>query len=209
MQDRWSKSRLGAVLLRLTTVLGVTSVVALAVMTPGQAVPALGTATITHRQMSEHHKSSPVTHTHANAARVAAQESTITLPNSDGRLEQFWRGSDCALWHIWELQPGGPWSGSASLGGCLTSDIGGTTNADGRLEIFGRGTDNALWHIWQTQPNCCWSGWASLGGVLTSGPYMGFTSDGGIIVDVVGTDGNWWETYQTKPNCCWSGWFPI
>jgi len=79
-----------------STFLSISGVVALAVVTPGQAVPALGTATITHRQMSEHHKSSPVTHTHANAARVAAQESTITLPNSDGRLEQFWRGSDCA-----------------------------------------------------------------------------------------------------------------
>ncbi|MFK4581697.1 hypothetical protein [Bradyrhizobium ottawaense] len=43
--------------------------------------------------------------------------------NSDGRLEVFARGTDKALWHIWQDKPhAGPWSGWASLGGVLLSD---------------------------------------------------------------------------------------
>ena len=93
MQDRWTTFRIAAVLVRLTMVLSVTGVVTLAVMTPGRAVAARGTATITRGQTPERHHNSPVTPTHAKVTTVAAQESAITLPNSDGRLEQFWRGS--------------------------------------------------------------------------------------------------------------------
>ncbi|HEX4883612.1 MAG TPA: C1 family peptidase, partial [Casimicrobiaceae bacterium] len=59
------------------------------------------------------------------------------------------------------------WSGWATQGGVLTSDIAVDRNADGRMELFVRGTDNALWHKWQVAPNSPWSGWSSLGGVLT------------------------------------------
>jgi hypothetical protein len=31
--------------------------------------------------------------------------------NADGRLEIFTQGSDDALWHNWQLTPGGAWSG--------------------------------------------------------------------------------------------------
>ena len=53
--------------------------------------------------------------------------------NSDGRLEVFVRGTDDALWHIWQTVPhGGPWSAWASLGGNITSDpVGSTTVTDG------------------------------------------------------------------------------
>ncbi|WP_430650089.1 hypothetical protein [Bradyrhizobium liaoningense] len=35
----------------------------------------------------------------------------------------FARGTDNALWHIWQDKPhSGPWSGWASLGGVLLSD---------------------------------------------------------------------------------------
>ncbi|WP_208750680.1 hypothetical protein, partial [Bradyrhizobium daqingense] len=45
------------------------------------------------------------------------------IANSDGRLEAFARGTDNALWHIWQDKPhSGPWSGWASLGGVLLSD---------------------------------------------------------------------------------------
>jgi len=86
--------------------------------------------------------------------------------NKDGRLEVFARGTDNALWHIWQTAPNNGWSGWASLGGVITSLPTVTNDADSRLEVFARGTDNALWHIWQTAPNNGWSGWASLGGVL-------------------------------------------
>jgi hypothetical protein len=162
-----------------------------------------------------HTQTSVVSSTAAKAVRVDSSDAgvqviVVGLRNRDGRWEEFWRGSDCRLWHRWQLSPGGAWSGAASLGGCLTSDVDGEANADGRLEIFGRGTDNALWHIWQTSPNCCWSSWQSMGGAtLTSKPYTGLTSYRGIIVDAVRSDGYWWRRYQTAPNCCWSNWFRL
>ena len=61
----------------------------------------------------------------------------------------FVRGTDNALWHMWQTAPNNGWSGWASLGGVLTSNIGVGRNADGRLEAFVRGSDNALYHIWQ------------------------------------------------------------
>ncbi len=69
--------------------------------------------------------------------------------NADGRLEAFIRGNDNALWHLWQTAPSSGWSGWASLGGTLTSQIAVGHNADGRLEAFVRGTDNAVYHIWQ------------------------------------------------------------
>ena len=80
----------------------------------------------------------------------------------------FARGTDNAVWHIWQTAPNNGWSSWASLGGVITSLPVVTNDADGRLEVFARGTDNALWHIWQTAPNNGWSSWASLGGVLFS-----------------------------------------
>jgi hypothetical protein len=81
-----------------------------------------------------------------------------TGQNADGRLEVFARGSNNAVWHIWQSAPSsGPWSGWASLGGVITSNIAVGRNADGRLEVFVRGTDQAVWHRWQTAPNNGWN----------------------------------------------------
>jgi hypothetical protein len=137
---------------------------------------------------------------------MPADADILFLQNPDGRLEEFWRGSDCALWHSWQLTPGGAWSANASLGGCLTSGVDGESNADGRLEVFVRGTTNQIYHIWQGPFAGGWSGWASLGGVLVSGPYTSRTSYNGIIVDALGPDGIWHRRYQTAANCCWSDW---
>jgi C1A family cysteine protease/acylphosphatase len=98
------------------------------------------------------------------------------------------------------------WSGWASLGGVLTTDIAVFENADGRLEIFARGTDNAVWHNWQTAPNGGWSGWASLGGVVLTAPAVGRNNDGRLEVFAKGTDGAVWHNWQTAPNGGWSGW---
>src|SRR3954452_11630757 len=38
---------------------------------------------------------------------------------ADGRLDVFARGLDNALWHVWEIVPGGAWSAWTSLGGQL------------------------------------------------------------------------------------------
>jgi len=126
--------------------------------------------------------------------------------NADGRLEAFATGTDSALWHIWQVTPGGGWSGWASLGGILTSDRAVGRNADGRLEVFVRGTDDALWHIWQVSPGGGWSGWASLGGVITSDPFVTQNLDGRLEVFARGTDKALWHIWQTSPSNGWSGW---
>jgi acylphosphatase len=135
----------------------------------------------------------------------------ITTPpvvqnNLDGRLEVFARGTDNALWHIWQTAPNNGWSGWASMGGIITSVPSVGRNLDGRLEVFARGTDGALWHIWQTAPNNGWSAWASLGGVITSDPVVGRNRDGRLEVFARGTDGAIWHIWQTAPNNGWSGW---
>jgi len=98
------------------------------------------------------------------------------------------------------------WSGWASEGGVLTSQITVANDADGRLEVFVRGTDNALWHKWQVAPNSGWSGWASEGGVLTSDIAVGRNADGRLEAFVRGTDNALWRKGQVAPNSGWSPW---
>jgi hypothetical protein len=140
---------------------------------------------------------------------ASAGVESLYLLNRDGRLENFWRGDDCALWHKWQTSPGGDWSAPYSLGGCIVGKIDGETNADGRLEVFVRGTDDALHHIWQLEPGRGWGDWHSLNGVLRSEPYTYLTQYGGIYVRVIGTDGNWWVNRQAEAGCCWTGWYRI
>jgi hypothetical protein len=126
--------------------------------------------------------------------------------NADGRLETFARGTDNALWHIWQTSAGGGWSGWASLGGGITTDVVVASNHDGRLEAFARGTDNALWHIWQTSAGGGWSGWASLGGGITTSPCVGSNADGRLEAFARGTDNALWHIWQTSAGGGWSGW---
>lgn len=126
--------------------------------------------------------------------------------NKDGRIEVFARGSDNALWHLWQTAANGGWSGWASLGGVITSNPAVVRNADGRLEVFARGTDGALWHVWQTAPNSGWSGWASLGGRITSDPAATTNADGRLEVFARGTDGALWHIWQGGAQQGWSGW---
>jgi M6 family metalloprotease-like protein len=132
----------------------------------------------------------------------------VVAQNADGRLEVFVRGTDNALWHIWQ-QPGG-WSGWHSLGGGLTADPVVGRNKDGRLEVFARGLDNGLWHIWQTfQAGQPWSGWHSLGGGMTSEPAVGRNADGRLEVFIRGLDGALWHIWQGGPNAGWSNWHSL
>jgi acylphosphatase len=129
--------------------------------------------------------------------------------NSDGRIEVFARGTDDALWHIWQDAPhAGPWSAWSSLGGVITSDPAAALNSDGRVEVFARGTDGALWHIWQTVAHAGpWSAWASLGGVITSSPAVELNSDGRLEVFARGTDHALWHIWQTVAHTAsWSAW---
>ena len=100
----------------------------------------------------------------------------------------------------------GPWSGWASRGGVITSNITLGRNSDGRLELFAKGTDGAVWHQWQTAPSNGWSGWASRGGVITSNIAVASNADGRMEIFARGTDGAVWHMWQTAPSNGWSGW---
>ncbi|MEJ8848656.1 C1 family peptidase [Variovorax rhizosphaerae] len=130
----------------------------------------------------------------------------VTGVNKDGRIEVFARGTDNALYHMWQTSPGGPFSGWASLGGILTSAPAVVSNADGRLEVFVRGTDGGLHHIWQVAPNSGWSGWAPLGGVITSDPTAVRNADGRVAVFARGSDGALWQIRQGGPQAGWTAW---
>jgi C1A family cysteine protease/acylphosphatase len=131
----------------------------------------------------------------------------VTLPETlGGRIELFVRGTDNAMYHMWQTSVNDGWSGWAGFGGILTSDPVFGRNADGRLEIFVRGSDNGLYHIWQTAPNNGWSGWGGLGGVILGDPAVVNDADGRLEVFAIGTDNALYHIWQTAPNNGWSSW---
>ena len=138
--------------------------------------------------------------TFLNAAGAVQQAAVGAV----GRLEVFVRGSDKAVWHMWQTAPNNGWSGWASMGGWVDI-IKSARNSDGRLEVFVRGSDHAVWHKWQTAPNNGWSGWASLGGWIDMLD-VGRNADGRLELFVRGSDHAVWHKWQTAPNNGWSGW---
>jgi hypothetical protein len=125
--------------------------------------------------------------------------------NADGRLEVFVRGSDSALYHMWQTDLDGSWSDFASLAGEVAGNSAVGRNADGRLEVFVRAPDSTLRHIWQ-DPTTGWSDWRSMGGELTTDPAVASNADGRLEAFARGTDNALWHTWQTSPNGDWSGW---
>jgi acylphosphatase len=97
-----------------------------------------------------------------NPPTANVQSAPSVRKNKDGRLEAFNICSDGALWHIWQITPGGVWGSWNSLGMPSDSVILSTgplviENTDGRLEAFVGGSNNALWHTWQVSPGDNWS----------------------------------------------------
>jgi len=132
--------------------------------------------------------------------------------NAPGGLVVFVRGGDGAVWHAWQAQPDGSWSGWASLGGVATSDPGAVLQTGGRLVVFVRVTGNAIWHRWQKTRNGEWSGWASIGappGAAAGGPAAALNDPGGLVVFVRGADGAVWHAWQAQPDGSWSGWVSL
>ena len=123
--------------------------------------------------------------------------------NPDGRLEIFYIGGDNAVWHRWQLSPGGSWSGEERLGGIARSIAAGV-NANGRLEIFYVGLDNAVWHRWRDTVGSSWSGEYSFGG-WAKAVAVGRNADGRLEIVTIGLNGGIWHRWQTSPNGSWSG----
>ncbi len=134
-------------------------------------------------------------------AQAAVNQAAI---GAVGRMEVFARGSDKAVWHMWQTAPSNGWSGWASLGGWVDL-LNVSRNADGRLEVFARGSDRAVWHRWQTAPNNGWSDWSSLGGWIDR-LALGRNADGRLEIFARGSDGALWHRWQTTPNGGWSDW---
>lgn len=130
--------------------------------------------------------------------------------NQDGRLEVFSVTQDGAIWHIWQLLPGGPWTQWAGLAppAGLTAPPVVSSNLDGRMEVFAV-QSGSLWHIWQTAPNNGWSPGGLLGspaaGILGD-VGIGNNQDGRIEVFAVGSDGELYHLWQVAPNSGWTGW---
>jgi hypothetical protein len=70
--------------------------------------------------------------------------------NADGRIEVFVRGTDNALYHIWQTSPGGAWSGYGELGGFLDNSPVSVLDAFNQLQAFVGGSDSSLWYIGQS-----------------------------------------------------------
>lgn len=106
-----------------------------------------------------------------NIGGTPASDPTVGT-NADGRLEVFFRGTNNALWHNWQLSPSGAsWSGFVSLGGFLTSGAPAARNADGRLSVVVRGADNAtLYYNAQSSSSSSssWAGFVLVGGSASS-----------------------------------------
>jgi acylphosphatase len=97
-----------------------------------------------------------------NPPTANVQSAPSVRKNKDGRLEAFNICSDGALWHIWQITPGGVWGSWDSLGMPSDSVVLSAgpivvENVDGRLEAFVGGLDNAIWHAWQVSPGGSWS----------------------------------------------------
>jgi hypothetical protein len=135
--------------------------------------------------------------------------------NADGHLELFALGNDGALWHSWQLEPGGEWSLWASLAHPPNIQLGlgpvVATNADGRLEVFSLEGEGDLWHIWQSAYEAGWSQWTSLGNPFAGTRREQFNfnvirdADDRLELFTSGKD-TVQHIWQVAPNSTWSSW---
>jgi hypothetical protein len=126
--------------------------------------------------------------------------------NKDGRMEVYVPGSDGALWHKYQQNPGtGSWSDWTSMSNPpgdvkVLSQIEPAANKDGRIEVFifgikglGPSSVTAPWHIWQILPNNGWNQWAGLGtpaGKDFDFLTVGQNKDGRLEVFAIAVDDN-------------------
>jgi hypothetical protein len=127
--------------------------------------------------------------------------------NADGRLEVLVIGHDRALYHIWEEEAHGYWSGWETLSGHdLSGPVIVLANADGRLQVFVNGGDGQIYSREQTVPNRAWGPWFSLGGNGIRGFSVARNADGRLELVAVFGDQQLHNTRQLEPGQAWSGW---
>ncbi|WP_204054856.1 hypothetical protein [Microbispora corallina] len=145
--------------------------------------------------------------------------------NDGGRLEAFAVGCGIAspygcgipaIYHKWQLAPGGAWSGWAPMEHCnetTLATIAAAKNEDGRLELVAIMPTNNVYrgdfcHMWQLSTGG-WSGFDNRGNgeIDTTAPVaIANNDDGRIEAFTVRVDGVIQHMWQTAKNGGWSGW---
>ncbi|HEX6684771.1 MAG TPA: hypothetical protein VF062_18345 [Candidatus Limnocylindrales bacterium] len=143
-------------------------------------------------------------------ARAAVPD--LTMPaaatNPDGRMEVFAVGTDRALYHKWQLTPGGGWSHWEGLGGPGIRDVPVVgRNANGRLVVIVAANDGTVWRLAQSSSG--WGAWIRIGGVsgvtLRGTPAVGQNLNGTLEVFMLGSNQAIYHAWQTSPNGGWTG----
>ena len=62
------------------------------------------------------------------------------------------RGTDGAVWHMWQTAPSNGWSGWHSRGGVITSYIAVSRYADGRLELLAGNMSGGIIYLAPRRP---------------------------------------------------------
>ena len=136
--------------------------------------------------------------------------------NSNGELELFMVDDSGTLWHCWQLQPGGGWSGWKSLGqprlGSKVDDITVAADGSGALVVVATsssapGSAPGLWFRTQGHAAEPWGDWqefAFISGSATALPVEGpvLTHRGTLLVLLVRETGtaNMYVAWQTDPD---------
>lgn len=141
----------------------------------------------------------------APSVDTSDRERLAVAENADGRLEVFYLTDTGAIFHQWQVTPGGAWSGGFELGGQAT-DLATLRWDDGHLELFYVGLDGQVWHTWQLETG----GWffhSPLGGQDAVDVEVALNADGRPEIFIVEADGevrhNWWT------GAGWSGFWPM
>ncbi|MEZ5141334.1 MAG: N-acetylmuramoyl-L-alanine amidase [Acidimicrobiales bacterium] len=118
--------------------------------------------------------------------------------NADGRLEVFGIGTDHKLWHTWQQQPNGSWSGWWPLdGAALDGPPGVGSTSDGRLVVAAVGQDGRLHLAAQNRANGTWTAMVPIGGSGLAGrPAVGRHASGALEIVVRSSTGAVLHTTQ-------------
>jgi hypothetical protein len=106
------------------------------------------------------------------------------------------------IWHLWQDDKAGHWSGAEQLGG-IAKDIAVVARADGHFEVFVVGGDDAVWH--NVQQKRGWSGWQSLGGSAKR-VAVARSKAGRFALFVIGSDDAVWYAIRNGPRGNFGEW---
>ncbi len=142
---------------------------------------------------------------------------------SDGRMELFAIGNSGSLYHTYQTNANGSWSGWTAMGGSADKwsvnalpAVG--VNHGGRLEVFVVGTNGAIYHVYQkVAGSSAATNWSAFSVVSSSRVNqtaklaVGNWANGALDLFVIGTDTVLYHNYQTTTgnSTSWSGFLSL